>query len=76
MSKPPIRSNPWKYAGIASAIGMNLVVCIVLGYFIGTFLAKRTGWSPWSIIGVLGGLFAGLGSIVLMIMRILEETND
>jgi F0F1-type ATP synthase assembly protein I len=76
MSKPPIRNNPWKYATYASAIGMNLVVCIVLGYFIGTTLAKHTGWAPWSVIGVLGGLFTGLGSIVLMIMRILEDTNE
>jgi ATP synthase protein I len=68
--------NPWKYAGLASAIGMNLVVCILAGYFGGSAIANRTDQRAWTAAGVLLGLFIGLGSIVLMIKRIVEETNE
>lgn len=76
MNKSGPGKNPWKYAGLASAIGMNLVICMMLGYFGGDAIAARTGHKGWTAAGLLLGLFVGLGSIVLMIKRVLEEENE
>ncbi|MDF2925851.1 MAG: hypothetical protein K0R57_4765 [Paenibacillaceae bacterium] len=70
------KQNPLKYVGFAGAIGMNLVVWIVIGYFGGGAIARRTGLEGFTAAGTLLGLFIGLASIVLMIKRILEETNE
>lgn len=76
MNKSGPGQNPWKVAGVASAIGMNLVVFILIGYYGGSYLTGQTGQKAWTAAGVLLGMFAGLGSIVLMIKRILEETDE
>lgn len=69
--------NPWKAAGLVSAIGADLVVCIVAGYFAGVYLSKWTGGGPmWVAGGVLAGLAVGILSIVFLIKRILEDSND
>lgn len=68
--------NPMKYAGLAGAIGMDLVVCILLGYFGGAYLSDRTGHKAWIAAGVLLGLFAGLAFVVLLVKRFLEDTPD
>lgn len=70
------QTNPWKYAGLASAIGMNLVACLVAGYYGGGFLANRTGQKIWTAMGLLLGLVVALTSIVFMIKRIVEETDE
>lgn len=64
-----------KAAATASAIGMNVVACILIGYFGGSFLAGRTGHRGLLAAGVILGLVAGLGSTALMIKRILEESD-
>lgn len=73
-SKPDL--NPWKYAGLATALGSDLVVCILLGYFGGRFLSGYTGQKGWLAGGVLAGLFIGLVSIVFIIKRFVEDTNE
>ena len=66
----------WKYAGAAGAIGMNLVVSILLGYFGGSYISRQTGHQGWVVGGVLAGLFVGLASIVLLVRRFLEDMNE
>lgn len=68
--------NGWKYAGFASAAGGNLVVWMLGGYYGGSALAGRTGQKVWVSVGLLAGLAVALIAIVLMIKRILEETNE
>lgn len=68
--------NARKYAGLAGSIGMNLVVCILLGYFGGDFLSERTGHKVWLAAGLLLGLFTGLAFIVLLVKRFLEDTHE
>jgi uncharacterized protein YneF (UPF0154 family) len=65
-----------RYAGLAGAIGMDLVVCILLGYFGGAWISDRTGQRAWMAAGVLLGLFIGLAFIVLLIKRFLEDTHE
>lgn len=76
MKKSGPEANPWKYAGLASAIGMDLVVFMMLGYFGGAYVTNRTGLRIWTAVGILAGLFVALAGIVVLIKRILEETNE
>jgi len=68
--------NPWRMAGIMGALGMDMVLCLLAGYFGGSWLSERTGQRAWMIGGVLAGLVVGLISIVLLIKRFLEEGNE
>lgn len=68
-------TNPWKAAGLVSAIGADLVVCMVGGFFAGDYLASKTGQAGWTVAGLLFGMFVGIFTIVMLIKRFLEE-ND
>lgn len=70
------QTNPWKYAGLATAIGTDLALCLVAGYYGGNLLADRTGQRLWIAMGLLLGLVVALTSIVFMIKRIVEESNE
>lgn len=75
--KPKVSENPWRAAGWVSAIGVDLAVCILLGYFGGAYLARLTGGKEvWVIVGVLTGVVAGIAGAVVMIKRLLEEPNE
>jgi len=76
MKRSNPNDNPWRMAGIMGALGMDMVVCLLLGYFAGSWLSERTGQRGWLIGGVLGGLVIGLLSIVLLIRRYLEEGKE
>jgi hypothetical protein len=66
--------NPWKAAGLVSAIGADLVVCILGGYFAGAFLADKWGHPGWAAAGVIIGLALGIVSVIYMIKRVLEDS--
>jgi ATP synthase protein I len=69
--------NPWKAAGLVGALGADLVVCILAGYFAGVYLSKWTGGGQgWVAGGVIVGLAVGIISIVFLIKRVLEDSND
>jgi predicted acyltransferase len=75
MKKPdPGSMNPWKAAGLVSAIGADLVVCILGGYFAGAYLTKKSGHPAWVAAGVIIGLAIGIVSVVFMIKRVLEDS--
>ncbi|MFD0871865.1 Putative F0F1-ATPase subunit (ATPase_gene1) [Chlamydia abortus] len=77
MKKPNPNDNPWRAAGMVSAIGADLIVCILLGYFGGSFVSDRFGLSPaWKAGGLIIGLFVGIVSVVFLIKRFLEDTNE
>ena len=78
MSKPdPRNENPWKAAGLVGALGANLAICVVAGYYAGSFISERAGGHKgWLIAGVLAGLIAGIANIVLLIKHFLEDTNE
>lgn len=54
------------------AVGTVLVVCILLGYFLGRWLDARLGTEPWMmVVGVLAGAAAGF----LQLFRIVKRTS-
>lgn len=64
------QDNPWKAAALVSALGIDIVFCIFLGYWIGSMAGKQ-----WSIVGLLIGLAAGLISAILIVKKVLEDSN-
>ena len=67
--------NPWKAAGLGSALGMEVVVFVLMGYFGGSFISRRTGHIGWLIGGLLAGFALGIVGAVLMVWRVLEDTD-
>ena len=70
------QDSPWKAAALVSALGVDVVFCIFLGYWIGSIADNRLdGGKHWSIIGLLIGLVVGLISAVLIVKKVLEDSD-
>ena len=55
------------------AVGTVLVVCIVLGYFLGSYLDRKLGTSPWLVVtGVTLGTAAGFVGLFRTVSRNLK----
>ncbi|ODP27357.1 hypothetical protein PTI45_03291 [Paenibacillus nuruki] len=70
-------SNPWKAVGLVSVIGIDLAVCTLAGFWFGSWLDKV--WNSSGIgtgLGVLAGMILGIFGIVLIIKKIVGETNE
>jgi uncharacterized protein YqgC (DUF456 family) len=67
MQKHKSNDNPWRAAGLVSAVTADLIVCIMLGYWGGSWLSNRMGDQKFVAIGTLAGLFVGIVSVVLLI---------
>jgi ATP synthase protein I len=77
VKKSKMDDNPWKMAGLMGALGTDMVLCLVLGYFGGSFISERMGGHKgWIIAGVMTGLVVGIVSIVLIIKRFMEDTDE
>lgn len=77
MNKPNPNENPWKAAALVGVLGIDLALCVLLGYFGGAYISNRTGGSAaWVVSGVLVGLLAGIVSGILLIKRFLEDANE
>ncbi|GGF91925.1 hypothetical protein [Paenibacillus abyssi] len=64
--------NPWRAAGLVGVMGLDIAICIYLGYFLGSWLGGSQGWV---VLGVLGGLAVGILSCVLLVKKVLEDTD-
>lgn len=67
MQKRKSSDNPWRAAGLVGAAGADIAICIMLGYWGGSWLSERTGEEKYRAIGTLVGLFVGIVSVVLLI---------
>jgi F0F1-type ATP synthase assembly protein I len=67
--KDPNRNdNPWRAAGLVSAMGAELVVCTLGGYYLGQFIGSRTGAEAfWMITGLVLGLATGVFGIIFLV---------
>ncbi len=55
------------------AVGTMLVVCIVLGYLLGSYLDRKLGTSPWLVVaGVTLGTAAGFVELFRTVSRNLK----
>jgi ATP synthase protein I len=68
MGKPKFIDNPWSIVAMVGAIGGDLAITIVAGYFFGKLLVHWTGGGPiWLFAGILCGLVMGIVSIFFLI---------
>jgi len=76
MSKKDRRDNPLLAAGLVGALGVQVAVCIFLGYWIGSTLDRRLGdGRGWTIGGILVGLAVGLLSAILLVKKVMEDAD-
>lgn len=61
--------NPWKVGGLVMGIGVELAVCVFLGWWIGTVFDDRNGTRYGYLVGVVIGLVAGIGSALALIRK-------
>lgn len=59
-TKPEVRGDVLKALAIASTIGIELAITVVLGFYGGRYLDNRFATGPWLMLaGVLTGLAVG-----------------
>mgnify|MGYP000291890735 CR=1 FL=1 len=75
MKKPNSNDNPWRAVALVSAIGADLVVCMGVGYFLGTYLSKWMGNSLWIVAGIMVGFIVGVVSIIYILRQFTEGNN-
>ena len=68
VSEPNRNDNPWRAAGLVGAMGAELVVCTLGGYYLG-----KLHWQPngaetfWMIAGLVVDLALGAIGIIFLI---------
>lgn len=72
-SPAPPDENPWRAAGLVSAIGIELAVCVGLGWWIGAVIDRDNGTKYGYLVGLVVGLVAGIGSAVALIRKFAGE---
>lgn len=76
MNKKNRRDNPLFAAGLVGALGIQVTICILLGYWIGSYFDGRIGTGKgWTIGGILVGLAVGLLSAILLVKKVMEEAD-
>lgn len=76
MNKKDRRDNPLYAAGLVGALGVQVAICIFLGYWIGSSLGNRFGEvKGWTLGGILVGLAVGLLSAILLVKKVMEEAD-
>ncbi|QTH42379.1 AtpZ/AtpI family protein [Cohnella sp. LGH] len=66
---PPQDENPWRAAGLVTAIGVELAVLVGLGWWLGSAYDERNGTDSGYIVGLIVGLIAGIGSAIGLIRK-------
>jgi ATP synthase protein I len=60
----------WRIAWNTGAVGIEIAVAIVIGYFGGNYLDKKLGTQPWLMYL---GLLAGIGAAIKALVRVTRE---
>lgn len=71
----------WRIAGFTGAVGIEVAVAIVIGYFAGGWLDRKFGTAPWLMyIGFLAGVGAAIKALIRVTRdykrRFPESDND
>lgn len=75
--KRPASVSLWRIALYFSGLGCMFAICIVIGYFLGGWIAVRFDLSPvWKGIGSIIGIFVGLVNTFLLVKRFLEDQDE
>ena len=75
--KPGKKSdNPCVAAGLVGVMGLDVAVCILIGYWLGKWAGSYFGSTQgWVIGGVLAGLAAGIVTAVFLLKIALEDSD-
>lgn len=77
MKEPQSDDNQWRGFFLTSAVGADLVCCLIVGYLGGHFLGNKLGHLfAWTIGGVLLGLAAGIVSVIILLKSFSEGSNE
>ena len=61
----PDHPSKWASVGRAGVVGIEMAGSVVVALFLGDYLDRRLGTSPWLTVGfVLGGMVGGLLRVV------------
>jgi len=64
-------------AGLASSVGLVLVVSTLIGYAFGSWLDRRLGTEPWlMLLFTLMGIAAGFIEMFRIVSQILREEEE
>lgn len=66
-SESSFGDDPWRAMGLVGAVGVDLAVCLGLGYWLGNKADKVSGTEYYSIIGLVAGLAVGVITIYFLI---------
>ncbi|MMZ69209.1 putative F0F1-ATPase subunit [compost metagenome] len=75
-TKPDNNGNAWRAIGLVTALGTNLAVCTVGGYYLGSWLDRHWFGNGLGIgLGVLVGIVAGILGIITLIKSVMGEKD-
>ncbi len=73
MARKSKGEDPLKALALVGALGIDVAICTYIGYW----LAARYGGTPgWIIVGVFAGLAAGIVSVIFIVRKVLEDSNE
>jgi F0F1-type ATP synthase assembly protein I len=74
MQKPG--KTPWKQYGRYGSLGIELILSMAVGYYVGRWIDFRLGSTPWlALLGFLVGVYAGFRQIFRAAKRMTEEAE-
>jgi hypothetical protein len=80
MSEKPHNNGhfPWRAAALVGAMGINVAVCLVGGYWLGDWMAGRWGGHPlaWKAGGFVAGLAVAAWSVVRLVQKALGDADE
>lgn len=77
MNKRDPSNQPWRAAALVGALGLDVAVCTLVGYFLGSLAGEHLGnTKAWLLGGVLTGLFIGILTAILVVKKVLEDKQE
>jgi ATP synthase protein I len=65
-----------RMVGVLSTVGLTMVFATVIGLFVGRWLDRKLGTSPWLTVVFLGfGIFAGFRNLFVAARKSQEELD-
>ncbi|MDO8528143.1 MAG: AtpZ/AtpI family protein [Deltaproteobacteria bacterium] len=63
------KKNPmWLTLGVYGAVGFQLSIAVVAGWFLGNYFDQRWNTSPWlALLGLISGFIGGFVNLIRML---------